>query len=422
MDCPTYSISKIQALSSTEYNEQAANTTDFYASLLTNGGGVFAALDPSLVDYFRAYDLYEYALYQYIHNSSIYHNMALEDLQYLRTLASQQQFQFNTPDQNGDLTTVAGKTLASKVLAQFQQMSDSSGVSDKLTVLFGSYEPFLSFFALSGLTTGSTTKSKFNSLPDHGSVMAFELFSYIDDSQLYNDSLPFPSTDDLWVRFMFRNGTNETDGLVAYPLFNHGPSSIDMMWSDFVTNMGEFAMNEVSDWCSTCLSDNLFCSEILENINGTPEAGDSGKKPLSPVIGGVIGATLTIGLFIICALVLLLLGFRLDYHEKRKGAESTEAGGLGVLKRSVTGGGFKGAEKLASDTDLRLKGGAGVTVVRHERVGSWELNESPTDRKHSSLDKEIESGRQANYGRRSEDVGHENVDPFGDPVKAIDQV
>lgn len=87
----------------------------------------------------------------------------------------------------------------------------------------------------------------------------------------------------------------------------------------------------------------------------------------------------------------------------------------------VHGGGFKGAEKLASDTDLHLKGGAGVTVVRHERVGSWELNDSPTDRRPSSLDRGIESGRAANYARRSED-GIEHVNPFGDPVKAVDQV
>lgn len=87
----------------------------------------------------------------------------------------------------------------------------------------------------------------------------------------------------------------------------------------------------------------------------------------------------------------------------------------------MSGGGFKGAEKLASDTDLRLKGGAGATIVRHERVGSWELNESPTDSKHTSLDKEIESERAANYERRSED-GIGNVNPFGDPVKAVDHI
>jgi len=50
------------------------------------------------------------------------------------------------------------------------------------------------------------------------------------------------------------------------------------------------------------------------------------------------------------------------------------------------------------------------------------LNESPT--KQGSLDKDVESGRVvsgADYGRRSED-GMERIDPFGDPVKAVDTV
>jgi len=115
--------------------------------------------------------------------------------------------------------------------------------------------------------------------------------------------------------------------------------------------------------------------------------------------------------------LLVVFGFRVDRRKRGNGAD---VGGLGVL--SGGGGGFKGAEKLASDTDLHLKGGAGATVIRHERVGSWELNESPKSPTHSSLDKEIESGRvasTADYGRRHSEDG---ADPFGDPVKAVDQV
>jgi len=207
-----------------------------------------------------------------------------------------------------------------------------------------------------------------------------------------------------------------------------------MTWSDFMTGMGGFSLNEVADWCSVCESVNLFCEAIasdLTNSTGSSTDNGDGKKGLSPVIGGVIGATVTIALFVICAIVMVLFGFRLDYHEKRaKGANTSDVGGIAVLKRNGSGGGgFKGAEKLASDTDLTLKGGAGASVIRHERVGSWELNESPvsptsTVGKHSSLDKEIESGRvvsKADYGRNSED-GLEHVNPFGDPVKAVDQV
>jgi len=259
--------------------------------------------------------------------------------------------------------------------------------------------------------------------------MAFELFSYVDDSNSYNASSPFPTTDELWVRFLFRNGTDDTDALNSYPLFGRGASLVDMSWSDFVMGMGNFALTEVSDWCTACQSINLFCEAIWDDTNNgssTDNSTASGEKKLSPVIGGVIGATLTLGLFIIVFIVLMLFGFRLDYHPKQKQSADGAEGGIGVLKRNGSGGGgFKGAEKLASDTDLRLKGGAGASVIRHERVGSWELNESPTsptDQKHSSLDKEL--GRvvsTADYGRGSED-GIGNVNPFGDPVKAVDQV
>lgn len=92
---------------------------------------------------------------------------------------------------------------------------------------------------------------------------------------------------------------------------------------------------------------------------------------------------------------------------------------------------------MASDTDLTIKkGGAGASVIRHERVGSWELKDSPSSptesRSAGSLDKEIEAGRTgtdrkervvstADYGRKSED-GIGAVNPFGDPVKPVDHV
>lgn len=425
-DCTTYSMSQVDTLSSDAYEFQVANTSSFYNNLSST---VFAGLSPAIVNYYNAYELYEYALYQYNHNSSASQALDVGTLSRLQNLASQQQFETNTPNSEGTIAAIAGNTFAAKVLQQFNQIVASSGVSDKMTLLFGSYEPFLSFFALSNLSVGPSA-SKFNSLPVHGSVMVFELFSYTGEGNSFNASATFPTTDDLWVRFLFRNGTSDTEELISYPLFGRGNSQVDMTWDDFVTGMGDFSLNEVSDWCTSCQSINLFCEAIWTDIdNGTSSStnGNSHEKKLSPVIGGVIGATVTIGLFIICAIVLILFGFRLDYHEKRaKGVDGSE-GGIGVLKRNGSAGGFKGAEKLASDTDLRLKSGAGATIVRHERVGSWELNESPTsptDRKHSSLDKEIERGRvvsTADYGRHSED-GIGNINPFGDPVKPVDHV
>jgi hypothetical protein len=281
----------------------------------------------------------------------------------------------------------------------------------------------LAFFALSDLATGPSA-SRFNSLPLHGSTMTFELYSYVETSAPLNESTPFPDTSSLWVRFLFRNGTGASDALIEYPLFGWGNSEDDMTWSDFVQGMGGFSLDDLIDWCLGCQSGSLFCEALMLGIsNGTTGAGSSsGNKGLSAPIAGVIGATVTIGLGLIVAAILALVGFRLDYHPREK--KGAIVGDLGVLKRSGsgTGGGFKGAEKLASDTDLTMKGGAGASV-RHERVGSWELNENP-DKKQSSLDKDIESRTavsNVDYGRRSED-GLGGIDPYGEPVKALDQV
>jgi hypothetical protein len=423
--CTNYAIAQIEELESPAYAGQIAATQSFYDSLAPT---VFWDYDASLIHYGNAWVLYEYALYQYNHNRS--NPISSEALSQLYSLASQQQFELNSPNTFGTIPSIAGQTFASVVLQQFSHAIASSGVADKLTLMFGSFEPMLSFFALSNLSTGPSAQ-RFNMLPMHGSSMSFELFSNTgSDSSNQNLSTPFPSTEELFVRFLFRNGTSDTDPIIEYPLFGRGNSEDDMSWVDFVQGMGDFSLDDVVEWCAQCDSINLFCQAIESDItNTTVPVSSSSKKSLSPAIGGVIGATVTLAVAIIAVVILGLCGFRLDYHEKRaKGVAVPEVGGIGVLKRSGSGkvGGFKGAEKLASDTDLRLKGGAGATVIRHERVGSWELNESPSSpRGQSSLDKDVESGRMervvtgADYSRRSEDDG---VNPFGDPVKPVDQV
>ena len=291
--------------------------------------------------------------------------------------------------------------------------------------MFGSFEPMLSFFALSSLSSGPSS-SRFVSLPQPGSSIILELFSFSSDTNAaQNLSTPYPDTEDLWVRFLFRNGTDDTSPMIAYPLFGRGNSEVDMPWKDFAEGMGEFAIDDVADWCSACSAVNLFCEAIESNLSNKTSSGSiisaSGNNKISPVVAGIIGAIVTLALLIIAALALIFFGFRIAHREKKNPAAKN--GDLGVLKRSGSGG-FKGAEKLASDTDLALKGGAGASVIRHERVGSWELNNSPKSPTHSSLDKEIGLSRAvstADYSRRSED-GIGNANPFGDPVKPLDHI
>ena len=191
--------------------------------------------------------------------------------------------------------------------------------------------------------------------------------------------------------------------------------------------MGSFSLHDLGDWCAGCDADTIFC-EAIEN-DTTPANGTDttcavpGAGQMSPAVVGVVGAVVFLAMLLLSALVAGLCGFRVSFHRRRKaGTEAGAIGGIGALKSSGSGngGGFKGAEKLASDTDLTLEGGPGASVVKHERVGSWELN----DKKNGALDKDVESGRmervvsRADYGRRSEEI----VDPFGDPVKPLDQV
>jgi len=397
-------------------------TNAFYQSL---GSSVFWAIPSDDLNYGNAWTLWEFAAFEYQHNETLNQSetFTAAELDTLYNLASQQQWNFNTPDSAGTIQAMAGRTYASYVLQQFQHQIASNGSAEKLTLLFGSFEPMLAFFALSDLATGPSA-SRFNSLPLHGSTMTFELYSYAEIPLSTSESVAFPEdTGELFVRFFFRNGTGDSSALIEYPLFGMGNSQDDMRYSDFVYGMGQFSLDDLVDWCSECNSGSLFCEAIMLNYNSEVGAGSGTTtkkaKSVSAPVAGVIGAAVTIAALLIIGAILALLGFRVDHRQKGKGSD------LGVLKRSVSGGGFKGAEKLASDTDLTMKGGAGASVVRHERVGSWELNDSP-DKKQSVLDKDFESGggmSKTAYGRRSEDVhGLGGVDPYGEPVKALDQV
>lgn len=183
-------------------------------------------------------------------------------------------------------------------------------------------------------------------------------------------------------------------------------------------------MRDVDEWCNACATENVFCRQLL---NAPAVIGQSGTQShgLSPLISGVIGALVALALAALAFVALAFLGFRLQRRDQNSKASKSD---LGVLRTSSGNGGYKGAEKLASDTDLRLKSGAGATVVRHERIGSWELKDGPQSPPpvYPSLDKDLESGRvrsYVDYNRRSQEYEDlERVNPFGDPVKPADQI
>jgi hypothetical protein len=411
-DCNQYSIAANTYIGSVDYNLTSTASLPMYQRLTPL---LFENVVPaSFVDYYNSYDLWEYANYQYIHNKTVYSQLDPADLSELRLLASQQAFA-----RNGDLSvsgltqgdrirSIAGQTYAAHVLSLLGQTIGSQGFAEKMNVLFSTYEVFLAFFSLSGL---SGIDNQFTQIPEPGSVMIFELFS---NSANVTE---FPDTSDLWVRFLFRNGTDPSTPLWSYPLFGRGNSATDMSWVDFEMNMNSIELSEIGTWCETCGSLAMYCSQFEENQSGSANSSSCNSTStssqssggISPAIAGVLGAVVTIAAFVLFISLAVLFGGVRFY---RNGS-----------KRQSALGGFKGAEKLASDTDLTVaKTGAGGAVVRHERVGSWELNDAAKKDADAKNDRNLDRiVSNADYSKHDDD-GISVVSPFEDPVRADERV
>ncbi|KAI1636226.1 histidine phosphatase superfamily [Biscogniauxia mediterranea] len=360
--CSAYLSSGNEFADSTYSRQLYAASLAFYQ---TTWADVFpdSALSASTVSFDHAYELYEYALYQYDHNGSVRARLDAARLARLRALADDQQFALNSAsglasggDGIGMIRAVAGRTLAGRVVAQLSSQIASAGGSDgKLTLAFGSHEPFLAFFALAGLSE-SNSSVLFQQVPQPGAAMIFELLSTSNDT-----STTYPGYDDLWVRFLYRNGTNPDAPLEEYPLFGgSGSGGARVRWADFRAGMGAFAIKDITGWCGACGAITLFCIALDADTDTGAGAlfGGSSSVSVSPAVAGVIGAATALAVVGAAAVAAFVLGgvrLRRSHQPQQQ--------------RSSSLGGFKGAEKLASDHDVSIaKGGA-----RHARVGSWEL-------------------------------------------------
>ena len=394
---------------------------------------------PAISSYYNAFTVYDYISYLYAHNTSTYdaftspvpgwreEGSPYSDLDRLRWFADKQMTSFlgNVSAENpydrslsaatkGSISTIAGATLAAKVLSQMSTNIRYAGEASKLNILVGDFDAFISFFALAGLTNHD---SNFLGLPAYGSAMVFELYSYTDSTSSNSSSTTstFPDENDLWVRFLFRNGTDNSTwtssqdsvlaGLQAYPLFGRGPSTSDMLWTDFVPLMQDIAINGPGDWCQMCVSAAFWCAAW--NATNAVDSGNTGSAVngrqagvMSPMVAGFVGAVVA---FIVAGLAVAafaLAGLRVHRVAAKRtsgvpsfviggGGSGSSGGGVGGGKAEL--GGFKGSRKLGSDVDLVLpkSGFNGAHVERvhpdlrdddaagaKERVGSWELKDS----------------------------------------------
>ncbi|KAK1982345.1 histidine phosphatase superfamily [Colletotrichum cereale] len=328
----------------------------------------------SSANFWDAYNLQQYVSYRYSHEQAIYDAMEAgyaQQSDFLMTYARQQQLNMTSNKavsglQTGDMIrTIAGRTLAQKVVDAFRANSNYAGASSKMTLMFSSQEPFLSFFSLAQLQQGEPTPlNPFWNIPQNGAAMVFEL---IGDKPDDDDANAYPTEDNLYVRFMYRENADPGTPFKEYALFGLGDAEPRPSYSRFKQEMLKFGV-DVSAWCTICGSAQPFCQWRAANTQ--PTVGEAILSAVQrPVVAGIIGALIVLAVLGLAgAAATFLGGFRIH----RQGKPGT---GLPRMRREsripILFAGFKMAEKMASDMDLSVS----KRGVHHERHGSWELRD-----------------------------------------------
>ncbi|KAJ5620445.1 hypothetical protein N7510_004429 [Penicillium lagena] len=366
--CPMHQASDNDYLHTAEAFELTEWFAPFYMNVWRRA--MSEVYDINSASYPNAVEIGEYLEYEAVHNDTLMEAINVGDVALARWLADQYIWATNSQTSSSselqsNVTSIAGQTLASSILQAFDTNIQSQGSEQMMTMLFGGDEPAVALASLLGLATEQ--QANFFSRPVRGGSLVFELYSY-DDS----DVPSYPNSEGLFVRFFLHNGTSNDTVWRSYPLFGHGPSRDFIPYNEFREEIETFAVDSTQQWCTLCKSESIFCKGVL---------GDSTqKKRMAPAVAGVIGAVITlvaIGLLTVIGLLACGVHFR-----KR---------GEGGQRSSL--GGFKGTNKLASDTDVTFRHpiwgtsktadehangemtAGGFIVQGHERLGSWEMGQ-----------------------------------------------
>ncbi|KAK0118556.1 hypothetical protein ONS95_007443 [Cadophora gregata] len=280
--CPV--TTKIQGTfeDSAEFTSRLEGTRDFYQQFWDVLKNVYD-YTPEMLSYDKAYDIFDLINVATIHNTSLASNITADQLFQLRTLADSAEFGYNyNRTQTG--RSIGGQTLLGGIFAQLNQSVSSKGKL-KFSLLAGSYDNFMASFGLMNLTSASPD---FYGLPSYASTMSFELFTEADTTS-------FPTnTDELNVRFLFRNGSDAGATPTVFPLF--GGTATSLPWNEFSAQIKARAITSVGQWCSACNATQSFCPADSGSSSTTPSISESegDKGGISKAVAGVIGAVVTL--------------------------------------------------------------------------------------------------------------------------------
>ncbi len=284
--CPAYDKASKSYRQSEDYQRTLSQSADFYSRFTPFLGDIMGAEN---VSYSNAFDVFDLLNVASIHNASISSEIDPEDLNQLRYLANELEWNRNYNATQPD-RSIAGMALAGGFLRQLATIVDGKATT-KFSLMASSYDTFLSFFGLTNLTAAN---SDFQGLPNYAASMTFEL--YTDDNSA---ELPANPEQDLMVRFLFRNGTGESDNLNAYPLF--GGSEESMPYGRFVEELSSRSIKTLGDWCTACQSDKEFCSVATQSDAAASSPSSGSGSGLSNGAAGAIGAVVALAVVAVLA-------------------------------------------------------------------------------------------------------------------------
>ena len=302
-NCANAQISSNNYFASPQYMTTLNQTQSLYNDIYPYVNKTFSQSATSFKNAYTIWDLLNVA--------SIHNNSASipddETMTQLRYLADQHEFglAYNSSE---PIRAVTGSIIAAEVLEALNTTITGKGKS-KLNIQFGAYAGMFSFFGLSNLTQ---VNPDFYGVPDYTSSLVWELVT-----NATVNATSFPSNDEIFVRFLFHNGTTSNiSEPVEYPLFN--TNQMPLSWSDFASHMSNIAIPDQQSWCTACGNSTGVCSSAyLNGDDGSSSSSGSSKSSgsgsgISKAVAGVIGAMVTLAVILaIEGAILLLGGFRL---------------------------------------------------------------------------------------------------------------
>jgi len=323
-NCANAQISSNAYYSSAKYLETLSRTQDLYNSIYSDINGTFSQ---SQGDFKNGYTIWDLLNVASIHNATatIPDDETMAQLKYL---ADQHEFGL-AYNESEPIRAVTGSIIAAEVMEALNTTITGKGKS-KLNVQFGAYSGMLSFFGLANLTN---VNPDFYGVPNYASSLVWELVTNTTVS-----SSSWPSNDEIFVRFLFHNGTTSSASEpVVYPLFNTNSSLLS--WNDFASGMNIFSIPDQQSWCQACGNTTGVCSAAYldggDSVSTSSSSNSSSSKSggVSKAVAGVIGAMVTLAVILLIeGAIVLLGGLRLVSKKRiaRSSSHTSEVGGSPV--------------------------------------------------------------------------------------------